>query len=387
MANLDYHEPWDLTDEQRARYREISASSREAKRRAMSGEGPEPLHPVNTALLDPLDLMPPRPRNGLRALSLFSGGGGLDIAFERAGFDHAGSYEILQPAADTLTKARPEWAVFGGEDGDVTRVDWSPLRDEIDIVQGGPPCQPFSAAGRQRGAADGRDMFPEFVRAVTTIRPRGFVAENVPALLQKKFERYVRNEIVKPLSADYEVQRLVLHAQSFGVPQVRKRVFFVGTRRDLARSSLLAPAPTHRHHEGLQAAAGENVGLPVCMGTRQALGLPDIGRDAPAPTLRSTLTGPRKTTSIVSSASAARKWADLEIWPNGVAPDREKARTFVAENGHFRLSVPDCAVLQGFPEDWPFQGPTYMMLGQIGNAVPPPLGYAVATALADALAG
>ena len=387
MADLTHHEPWDLTDEQRARYREISASSREAKRLAMSGDGPEPLHPINTPLLSPLDLMPQRATNGLRALSLFSGGGGLDIAFERAGFEHAGSYEILQPAADTLVKARPEWEVFGGDSGDVTSVDWAPHQGEVDIVHGGPPCQPFSAAGRQRGAADIRDMFPEFVRAVTTIRPKGFVAENVPALLQRKFERYVRSTILKPLSADYEVKRFVLHAQSFGVPQVRKRVFFVGIRRDLDVGPVAEPAPSHRHHDGTLPTEGEHDGLPRCMGARQALGLPDIGFDAPAPTLRSTLTGPRKTTSIVSSASAARKWAALEIWPNGVATDREKARAFVANNGHFRLSVPDCAVLQGFPEDWPLQGPTYMMLGQIGNAVPPPLGYSVASALADAIGG
>ena len=353
----------------------------------MSGDGPEPLHPINTPLLSPLDLMPQRATNGLRALSLFSGGGGLDIAFERAGFEHAGSYEILQPAADTLVKARPEWEVFGGDSGDVTSVDWTPHQGEMDIVHGGPPCQPFSAAGRQRGAADNRDMFPEFVRAVTTIRPKGFVAENVPALLQRKFERYVRSTILKPLSAEYEVKRFVLHAQSFGVPQVRKRVFFVGIRRDLEVGPVAEPAPSHRHHDGTLPTEGEHDGLPRCLGARQALGLPDIGFDAPAPTLRSTLTGPRKTTSIVSSASAARKWAALEIWPNGVATDREKARAFVANNGHFRLSVPDCAVLQGFPEDWPLQGPTYMMLGQIGNAVPPPLGYSVASALADAIGG
>ena len=123
------------------------------------------------------------------------------------------------------------------------------------------------------------------------------------------------------------------------------------------------------------------------LGVREALGLPDIGRDAPAPTRRSTLTGPRNTTSISSSSSAARKWAEIEVWPNGVAPSREEAHVFVAKNGHFRLSVLDCAVLQGFPEDWLFQGPTYMQLGQLGNAVPPPLRYSVAVSVAEYLKG
>ena len=72
------------------------------------------------------------------------------------------------------------------------------------------------------------------------------------------------------------------------------------------------------------------------MGARQALGLPDIGRDGLAPTLRSGLTGPRHTTSVLSSVSALGHWNDLEIWPNGVGEDREKASAFAATNGHFR---------------------------------------------------
>jgi DNA (cytosine-5)-methyltransferase 1 len=381
-----YHEPWDLTDDQRARYRRISDESRLAKRMALRGEGPPPLHTINRPALDPLDLMPERGPNGLRALSLFSGGGGLDLGFERAGYQHVASYEILQAAADTLVKARPDWQVHGGADGDVTRVDWHPLRDSVDVVQGGPPCQPFSAAGRQRGARDARDMFPEFVRAVTEIRPKAFVAENVPALLQRKFTEYVRTIIIEPLSREYHVRQVVLHAQDFGVPQVRRRVVFVGLHRELALPEQQPPAPTHLPY----AQQDDNLltgiePLPTCMGARAALGLPSIGHDAPAPTIRSTLTGPRHTTSVVSSASAARKWATLEIWPNGVAPTRERARVFIAKNGHFRLSAPDCAVLQGFPDDWPFQGPTYMALGQIGNAVPPPLGYAAAVSVASAL--
>lgn len=374
-----HHEPWDLTPAQRERYRQIAEESRTAKRRALSGDGPAPVHPINVPRLDPLDLMPQRPSAGLRALSMFSGGGGLDLGFDRAGFGHVASYEILQAAADTLVKARPDWEVHGGEDGDVTRVDWSEFRGEVDVIHGGPPCQPFSAAGRQRGAKDSRDMFPEFVRAVGDIAPRAFVAENVPALLQAKFRSYVRRQIVQPLSRDYTVHQMVLRAQDFGVPQVRRRVLFVGIRKDSAPAPYETPEPTFAPFREPQS------GLPSCMGMREALGLPDIGTDSLAPTIRSTLTGPRHTTSIVSSASAMKKWGAVGIWPNGVAPTRERAHVFVPKNEHFRLSVPDCAILQGFPDDWPFQGPTYMALGQIGNAVPPPLGYAVARSIASAL--
>ena len=122
------------------------------------------------------------------------------------------------------------------------------------------------------------------------------------------------------------------------------------------------------------------------MGAREALGLPGIGYDALAPTIRSTLTGPRHTTSILSSVSAQKLWAELQIWPNGVSATREKAHQFVSPNEHFRLSVADCSILQGFPEEWRFYGPVYKALGQVGNSVAPPMAYRVATAIAQALA-
>jgi len=121
------------------------------------------------------------------------------------------------------------------------------------------------------------------------------------------------------------------------------------------------------------------------MGAREALGLCDQGFDAIAPTLRSGLTGPRHTTSVVSSVSAMKRWGELGIWPNGVAADREKASAFVAANGHFRLSIPDCMLLQGFPVDWPLKPPVYKALGIIGNSVAPPMGYWVAMAVARSL--
>jgi DNA (cytosine-5)-methyltransferase 1 len=121
------------------------------------------------------------------------------------------------------------------------------------------------------------------------------------------------------------------------------------------------------------------------MGVRDALGLPAIGFDALAPTIRSGFTGPRHTTSILSSVSAQRVWERLQIWPNGVAASREAARQFVSKNGHFRLSVQDCALIQGFPATWRFHGAVYVALGQIGNAVAPPVAYAIARALTQAI--
>ncbi|RJK92516.1 DNA (cytosine-5-)-methyltransferase [Vallicoccus soli] len=376
-----HHEPRALTAEQRAAFRQIARLSRSTKAAALAGTGARPLHEVNQPALRPVDLMPETPRRGLQALSLFSGGGGLDLGFHRAGFAHVASFELLQDAAATLQKAHPDWQVFGGAAGDVGEVDWRSWRDQVDVLHGGPPCQPFSVAGRQRGQLDPRDGWPAFVRAVRAVRPLAFVAENVPALTSRKFAAYVEQVITGPLSRDYTITRMLLRSEDFGVPQTRRRVVWVGFRRRRQAARYTPPSPTHAWTPPGEPPSG----LPRTMGVREALGLPDIGFDCLSPTIRSTLTGPRHTTSILNSTAAQRVFERLQVWPNGVAPDRERARAFVAANGHFRLAVPDVALLQGFPEDWPFQGATYMQLGQIGNAVPPPMAYAVAQSMAAAL--
>nr|WP_254065018.1 MULTISPECIES: DNA (cytosine-5-)-methyltransferase [unclassified Frigoribacterium] len=306
---------------------------------------------------------------------MFSGGGGLDLGFDRAGFSHAGSWEILPDAAQTLRAARPNWDVYGGSEGDVRGVDWRAYRGNIAVLHGGPPCQPFSNAGKQRGASDPRDMWPEFVRAVLAVRPDVFVAENVAALASSTFSEYVKENILRPLGKSYEIHKVLLQAYEYGVPQIRKRVVFVGFRNKTLARKWVAPKPQYRR---LDDPTGH---LPPAIGARAALGLEDIGFDGPSPTIRSGLSGPRHTTSILSSVSAQRKFEALGIWPNGVAANREAASAYIAKNGHFRLAVADVALLQGFPEEWKFYGATYMQLGQIGNSVVPPVAYAVATSV------
>lgn len=397
MPGSSSHQGWEITEEKRDAYSKRSQASSRAKAQALRGEGKKPIHEINFPKLNPEHLMPQLASNGLRTLSLFSGGGGFDLGFEKAGFTHVAAYDILTEAGITLRNIRPHWHVFAGEEGDVTKVNWQKYRGLVDVIQGGPPCQPFSVAGYQKGKEDSRDMFPEFVRAVLKIEPIAFVAENVTALVGKKFSKYVQEVIEEPLAQKYTLNRFILTAPSFGIPQIRKRVFFVGFRDKKIAAKYQPPLPTHYWHHlpvnkstshlqlNLFSLLDSPETLPPCMGVREALGLPDIGFDALSPTIRSSLTGPRHTTSILSSVSAQKIWEKLQIWPNGVAQNREQARLFVPENGHFRLSVPDCAILQGFPYSWSIYGAVYMALGQIGNAVPPPMAYRVATSVAQAL--
>lgn len=371
---------YELTQERRDEYRATSIRSQQRKQAFLREKHLTPVKsPLRHQRLNPLDLMPKLERNGLTCLSLFSGGGGLDIGFEQAGFEHEACFELLDVCGQTLRANRPSWDVRSGvDDGDVTKAKFSPFRG-VDVVHGGPPCQPFSVAGKQAGADDPRNMWGEFVRCVVQARPRAFIAENVVGLLDKKFESFVQRVIIDPLASDYTIFKFKLAAHDFGVPQARRRVFFVGFRaaRDAARFQI--PQATHGDVDGL-------LGSLLPRNTaRMSLGLPESGYDDVAPTLRSGFTGPRNTTGVLNSKAALNIWNALEVWPNGVQQTHSLAMAYPPENGHFRLSVADCALLQGFPSDWKFSGAVYQALGQIGNSVCPPVAYAVAREVARAL--
>lgn len=320
---------YQITDAQRDAYWETSTRSRARKALAQTGVKLAPVHPINAPRFDPAEQMPQRTPPGLRALSLFSGGGGLDLGFERAGFEHIASYDILDICGDTLSANRPDWCVRCGARGDVSGVDWNGAFEGVDVLHGGPKCQPFSVAGRQRGRNDERDMWPEFNRAIHALRPAAFVAENVPGLIQARFAEYVSSAILQPLE-QYIVRRFVLNAADYGVPQTRRRVFFIGFASPASADRFRPPVPTHGPAEP------DLFALPTRTGIGSALGLPDIGYDEPCPTLRSGFTGPRKTTGVINSKASLDIWSRLKIWPHGVAASREAAHRFPPENGHFR---------------------------------------------------
>ena len=380
-----------LTASQRDRYREISRNSRLAKLAAEEGTLKK-VHQINHPKLFPELLMPQKERNGLRCLSLFSGGGGLDLGFDYAGYSHVASYELIPICGETLKHNRPQWSIFGGlKNGDVKNIDWNIYQGKVDVVHGGPPCQPFSVAGEQKGQEDERNMWGEFNRAVNTIKPRAFVAENVLGLMNPKFAGFVEKYILGQLQ-DYKIKMFEMHTADFGVPQRRRRVFFVGFRSKEDFAKFSEPEVTHSWNHFKKSPNNKIIDLnifdcskPKTMGVRESLGLPDVNFDDLAPTIRSAFTGKRNTTSILNSSASQKTWADMEIWASGVQSNREKASAFPAKFEHFRLSVQDCGIIQGFPESWKFAGAVYQILGQIGNSVSPPVAYAVAVNVAKAL--
>jgi DNA (cytosine-5)-methyltransferase 1 len=204
----------------------------------------------------------------MRSLELFSGVGGLAKGLERAGFEHAQFIEFNKHACNSLRENFDPNAVFCG---DVRDFDFTQLED-IDLVAGGPPCQPFSMAGKHMAHDDARDMFPYAANAVSHYHPKAFVFENVKGLLRPSFTNYFSyiilrltypevtaraNELwsdhYKRLSGidweayagvKYAVKYRLLNAANYGVPQIRERVFIVGIRSDL-HADWQFPKPTH----------------------------------------------------------------------------------------------------------------------------------------------
>ena len=155
-------------------------------------------------------------------LDLFAGCGGLSLGFEAAGFKTIG-YECVQAAVDTYNRN-----LKGHCYCDMLKVGYDyPDIDKIGIVIGGPPCQPFSRIGSQRGMEDARDGFPIFIDAIRRIRPKVFLFENVQNILGR--HKWYLDLIVQELSSlGYIVEYKVLNAVNYGVPQNRERLITVG---------------------------------------------------------------------------------------------------------------------------------------------------------------
>lgn len=157
----------------------------------------------------------------LRVLSLFSGIGGLDLAAEWAGMRVVGQVEIDPYCQAVLAKHWPKVKRVG----DVREV-WGDAFGSVDVIVGGFPCQPFSVAGKQRGASDDRHLWPQMRRVIQVYRPAWVVGENVPGLI-----RLGLDTVLADLAADgYEATAVVLPACATGAPHLRERVFIVAHR-------------------------------------------------------------------------------------------------------------------------------------------------------------
>lgn len=308
----------------------------------------------------------------MRSVEICTGAGGQALGLELAGFRHAALVEIDPRACATLRLNRPRWRVH---EMDVRAYAGTDI-GAVDLLAAGVPCPPFSIAGKQLGRLDDRDLFPEVLRLVRTLEPRALFVENVPGLLDKRFDSY-RREIDEELAAlGYVPQWAKVNAKDFGVPQLRPRTMLVALPSSAAsrfvwpQPGLLPPVTVgealleqmaSRGWRGARSwAAKANQVAPTLVGGSKKHGGPDLG-----PT------------------RARQAWAQLGVEARTLAeapPDRD----FV---GMPRLTVRMAAIVQGFPEDWIFSGGKTAAYRQVGNAFPPPVARAVGLAIRKALRG
>jgi DNA (cytosine-5)-methyltransferase 1 len=306
----------------------------------------------------------------LTSIEICSGAGGQALGLEMAGYNHLALVEIEPWACATLRLNRPDWNVI---EGDLHAFDARPYRG-VDLLAGGVPCPPFSRAGKQLGANDERDLFPQAIRLVDECRPRAVMLENVRGLLDAVFEDY-RNKVEKQLKKlGYVPGWRLLNASDFGVSQLRPRVVFVALRKDAA-SNFAWPQPSL--HE--PPTVGELLhDLMKVNGWRGA----DRWRES-ANAIAPTLVGGSKKHGgpDLGPTRSKRAWETLGVDGHGLW-DEAPPRLFA---GMPRLTPRMTARLQGFPDLWQFAGRKTAVYRQIGNAFPPSVAAAVAAQIATTL--
>ena len=307
----------------------------------------------------------------LSVLEICAGAGGQSSGLEDAGFSHQLAIEIDRDAAATLRLNRPLWDVY---EGDVREISGTPFRG-VDLLAGGVPCPPFSIAGKQLGADDDRDLFPEAIRLVREARPAAVMLENVKGLASHRFAPY-RESILSALDKiGYDADWQLLYSSEFGVPQLRPRFILVAMQRSKFRH-FQWPRPL-----GTPPTVG-NVLLPE-MSSRGWLGARSWAARANniAPTI---VGGSRKHGGAdLGPTRAKQAWLELGVDGKGIAdeaPGPQEPLDFVP-----RLTNPMAALIQGFDDQWKFAGRKTSVYRQIGNAFPPPVASAIGQSISEAL--
>jgi DNA (cytosine-5)-methyltransferase 1 len=324
------------------------------------------------------------------AIDIFAGAGGLSIGLHMSGWNVEAAIEWDRDAASTYQRNFPGTHVICS---DIRDVDLKQFQN-IDLLAGGPPCQPFSVAGNQQAAEDSRDMLPQFVRVVKEVRPRAFLLENVKGLVSAQNLPYAQKIFQELISLGYSVHWKVLNSASYGVPQQRERVVCVGLPHGML---FKFPQPTH----------GPGTALPYVTVRQALLNVPvdepnraiisyakkpilrpspwagllingqgrPLNMDAPSLTIPATAGGNR--THILDPDRILYEYHRY-LMAGG------KPRSGLVE-GVRRLTVRESARLQSFPDEFAFTGNRSKQYMQIGNAVPPLLSQAISSAIYSAL--
>jgi len=356
-------------------------------------------------------------------LDLFCGCGGLSLGFEQAGFNIKVANDKWKVAVKTYKKNFENANVVSGDitKEDIKRKIIDNCGNNIDVVIGGPPCQAYSLAGTRDPKDPRGQLVKSYADIVEKIKPKVIVIENVPGILSMKhfkkdtpsdiieeynelvqklksenrkvsidklsedFEGYLKpvSEIIKEEFEEYTIEDDLLNSADYGVPQVRKRVFFIGVRNDLAKGITkkdMFPPVTHNKNgaDGLKkyVTLGDVIG---------SLPFPEIGENDEVHIgdfsfIYKSRNRRRALDELSFTIQASGRHAPL----HPKSPPMTKVGTdkwLFGKGPQRRLSVREIAKIQTFPNDFIFTGSTAHKYKQIGNAVPPTLSKNVAMAV------
>lgn len=372
----------------------------------------------------------------MKSLEIFAGGGGLALGVTAAGFTHASLIEWDRDSVRTLCHNYKQFGFDNNKkhisNNDIHNVSFTAYQDKIDLLSGGPPCQPFSIGGKHKAYNDKRDLFSEARRTLVEIRPKAFIFENVRGLLRKKFAKYfsyIIFQLTYPEIAKHKEEKWLDHlirlekyhtsvnekglcynvvfrlvnAADYGIPQKRERVFIIGFRNDI-NGNWSFPVATHSE-EALNYAKfitkeyWEKHSIKYTYTPINAINI-SSNEKKPWVTVRDAIgnlpnpiesndyynhkfqsgakTYPGHTGSIMDEPAKTIK-AGAHGVPGG-------ENMIVLDNGKFRyLTVREAARIQTFPDNYFFPCSWTESMRQIGNAVPAKLGEIVANSVRKTL--
>jgi len=305
-----------------------------------------------------------------RAIDLFAGAGGSTLGLQNAGLHHELLVEIDKDAVRTLTNNLPSAPVL---QADVASVCFKKYKGAIDLIQAGFPCQAFSSAGKRQGFSDTRgQLFFQFARCVSEVRPKVAVAENVRGLLSHDRGRTLQTILRTFHTLGYRVCFRLLKAQYHDVPQKRERLIIMAVRDDLELPMLF---PKER---------------PYTISVRSALknvpGSPGgYWKDLPIEIQKAYMGASFYSGGGRTGIARRLSWDEPSLTIVCSPSQKQTERCHPAETRP--LTVHESARIQTFPDSWIFAGSMASQYKQIGNAFPPNLAFHLGESVVAMLTG
>lgn len=330
----------------------------------------------------------------MKVISLFSGCGGLDLGFERAGFEIPVANEYDSTIWPTFEANHPKTTLIKG---DIRNIKESDFPDDIDGIIGGPPCQSWSEAGALRGIEDARgQLFYDYIRILKEKQPKFFLAENVSGMLANRHSEAVENIVNMFRECGYNVTITLVNAKDYGVAQERKRVFYIGFRDDLNIDFKFPEGSTIDDNKKITLRDIiwdlQDTAIPAAKSNHhneEAINNNEYYTGAYSPIFMSRNRVKSWDEQAFTVQASGRQCQLHPQAPKMIKHGKNDCR-FVEGKEHLyrRMTIREIARVQGFPDTFKFiytnTNDAYKM---IGNAVPVNLAYEVAVAIKETLGG